>query len=117
MQKDGAARAFAPRPQIEIEHDHQVVETIVAPQRFMPCRRRKANEPVVGWGLRVVAPAEHSVKGKKRQLRPGSAAAQWLEKAFNQPKMSGRRSMIALTLSVRNRGGAERARQVQRTGL
>jgi hypothetical protein len=44
-------------------------------------------------------------------------AARWLEKAFNQPKMSGRRSMIALTFSVRNRGGAERARQVQRTGL
>jgi len=57
MKEDGAAAPDCPRPDVEIDHADDVIEAILAPQRFGAGAKRQPDGPVVGARGRVVAPA------------------------------------------------------------
>jgi hypothetical protein len=67
MQKDRAARALAPRGQIIVENDDEIVETVVAPKCFVARLGWQANKPVIIAGVGVVTPAKLAANGMNWQ--------------------------------------------------
>jgi hypothetical protein len=74
MKKNRAARALAPWTDIIVEDDDEIVDTILAPKRFVTRLGRQANEPVIIARERVVAPAKLTADGKNWQRGTRSAA-------------------------------------------
>jgi hypothetical protein len=67
MKKNRAARSLAPWIDIIVEDDDEIVDTVLAPKRFVVCLGWQANEPVIIARERVVAPAKLTADGKNWQ--------------------------------------------------
>jgi hypothetical protein len=117
MQENRATAIFAARAYVVIEHDHEIIEAIRAPEFFMGRPARQSHTPVVGGALRIVAPAIAWPHGPHRQ-RPCPAQNNVRpEKAIEEAKVSRRRRLVAFRLGVAYPGAPERAANNERPGV
>ena len=107
MKEDGAAAPAASRMQVVVEHEHDVVEPIVAPHVFVPARARQADRPVVGGVARLVAPAV--ARAQRSQGHPHAGARQAIrpEKAADELQSSDRAGTVAFPFAVREAAPAD----------
>ncbi len=100
MQKDGAAATLPARPEIIVQNENKIVETVVAPQFLATVTVGKRNGSVINWGTWIVAPAirfaDHPQRPRCERTRADRA-----EKSAHQPKRSHWRRAIALALVAR----------------
>ncbi len=115
MKKNGAAAPPSPRRKIIIEHDHDVVEVIVAPQIFVRSPERRHNRAIIHRAVRVIAPAfalSNWSHWQARRLRYKSVRT---VKTRKKTPASCRTRMIALALVAFDAGGSDSAKHNERS--
>ncbi len=115
MQKYGAALAFSARPQIVVEDDDEVIETVVAPQFFAIVATGQAHGSIVGRRLWIVAPAVGRLDRLQRP-RCDRPCAGRPEKSANEAKMPGWGREISLAFAPTHRGGTDGAGKAREAG-
>ncbi len=100
MQKDGAAAPLPARPEIIVQNENKVVETVVAPQFLATVPAGKRHGSVIDRGTRIIAPAI-GFADRAQWPRCERTRTRWAEKSAQQPKFSHRRRAIALALVAR----------------
>jgi|GEM_PF-6038992 len=115
VKEDRAALSFHSGKHVAVQHDHDVVEPVIAPHFLVTGRKGQRDRPVVKPVPRIIAPA-----GVRRQRLSGQLSF-WRE-AFvrpvvdmNQLKRAGRRSTVALFFSRDNSRPPESTRNRDRT--
>ncbi len=96
MQEDGASPAFDPRSLVVPEIDDDIVEVIVPPDGFVPCRVGEANMAIVTPVADIVAPAVVGLRPSQGEKRSRLYQAVGAIKPFTEGKQADRSSEIAL---------------------
>lgn len=113
MQKDGAAKLLAARPQIMAEDDDDVIEMIFPPHNLVARCEGQSYGPVIGWAHRIIAPAHERVERPHRDPRPRTRPAiRPVEAKEQRPGPRGCRA-IAFPLGSTNTRCTDRAGNVQ----
>ena len=109
MQEDGAAGASSRICQIEVEHDDDVIEAVVAPQALVAAGIGQAYRAVVAAVGGVVAPAVVGAQRAERQAGRRPAHAVGAVEHGDQSPAAFRRDAIAFALAGPDAGPAEGA--------
>ncbi len=108
MHEDGAAFAPHARPVVITEHQHQIVEMVVALQSFGASPRWQGDQPVVVAVGGIVAPAVVIADGAHRQSGAGPGDAVGPIKYLAHCEAAERRRAVAFALQGVDAGAAER---------
>src|SRR5690554_298725 len=109
MKKHGTAAAPDHGAEVVIEHDHDVVEMVFAPQVFVAGRKRQPYRPIVARMIGVVAPAHVSGKWHDREKGCGGRHAIRPKKDFLECEMADGRRPVPLALARLRPRSSQRA--------
>ena len=116
MEEDRAALALGAAREILVEHEDQVVETVLAPHPVGAVGGRQADRPVVARARRILGPALVGPQRLQRNAPGQRAPAVRAIVGPEERKSSGRRAPVALALEPYNPGRPERAGDADRAG-
>lgn len=109
VKENGASAVFAARPQVIIEHDHEIVKMVLAPEFLMARAEREGNAPVIARVLGIVAPAIGGLERARRQTPGWARASIWPETAAEKPEGACGRRMVAFPFVMRDTALPDRA--------